>query len=258
MSGRVANKVVLITGGAKGLGLAGAEACAREGATVIISDVDVTEGEAQARRLSGEGLKVEFVPQDVTLEDRWREVVDEIVNRHGGLDVLVNNAGIAHLGTAEDETLGGWRKIQAVNTEGVFLGTREAIRVMKKKGGSIINISSIEGIIGEPMSSAYNASKGAVRIFTKSTALHCASQGYGIRVNSIHPGFIDTAIISGALGTLSSEQAQALLQDLLSRIPMGRVGEPKEIGSGILFLASDESSYMTGSELVIDGGYTAR
>ncbi len=258
MNGRVADKVILITGGAKGLGLAGAEACAREGATVVITDVDLTEGEAQARRLSGEGLKVEFLPQDVTREDQWREVVDDVVTRHGGLDVLVNNAGIAHLGTAEDETLGGWRKIQAVNTEGVFLGTREAIRVMKKKGGSIINISSIEGIIGEPMSAAYNASKGAVRIFTKSTALHCAGQGYGIRVNSIHPGFIDTAIVSGALATLSAEEAQALLQELLSRIPMGRVGEPREIGCGILFLASDESSYMTGSELVIDGGYTAK
>ncbi len=152
MSGRVADKVILITGGAKGLGLAGAEACAREGATVVITDVDLTEGEAQARRLSGEGLKVEFLPQDVTREDQWREVVDDVVTRHGGLDVLVNNAGIAQLGTAEDETLGGWRKIQAVNTEGVFLGTREAIRVMKNKGGSIINISSIEGIIGEPMS----------------------------------------------------------------------------------------------------------
>ena len=258
MSGRVADKVVLITGGARGLGLAGAEACAREGATVIITDVDVTEGEAQAKRLSADGLRVEFMQQDAASESQWCQVIDEVVSRHGKLDVLVNNAGIAKIGTAEDETLEDWRRIQAVNTEGVFMGTREAIRVMKETGGSIINISSIEGIIGESLTAAYNASKGAVRIFTKSAALHCAGSGYAIRVNSVHPGFIDTAIVSGGVAELPEDQAQAFVQELLSRIPMGRMGMPKEIGSGILFLASDESSYMTGSELVIDGGYTAR
>jgi NAD(P)-dependent dehydrogenase (short-subunit alcohol dehydrogenase family) len=258
MSGRVAGKVVLITGGARGLGLAGAEACAGEGARVVITDLDEAEGRAQAGRLASVGASVEFLRHDASDEGEWRSVVDTVLARHGRLDVVVNNAGISRIATVEDETLEGWRRVQAINMEGVFLGTREAIRAMKGKGGSIINLSSIEGIIGEPLTAAYNASKGGVRIFTKSAALHCAQQGYGIRVNSIHPGFINTAIVSGALATLPPEQAEALMQDLLTRIPMGRVGEPHEIGNAIVFLASDESSYMTGSELVIDGGYTAK
>ncbi len=258
MSGRVAGKVVLITGGARGLGLAGAEACAGEGARVVITDLDEAEGRAQAGRLASVGALVEFLRHDASDEGEWRSVVDTVLARHGRLDVVVNNAGISRIATVEDETLEGWRRVQAINMEGVFLGTREAIRAMKGKGGSIINLSSIEGIIGEPLTAAYNASKGGVRIFTKSAALHCAQQGYGIRVNSIHPGFINTAIVSGALATLPPEQAEALMQDLLTRIPMGRVGEPHEIGNAIVFLASDESSYMTGSELVIDGGYTAK
>ncbi len=212
MNGRIAGKIVLVTGGASGIGLACAEACAREGATVVITDVNVADGESQARRLA----------------------------------------------TVEQETLAGWRRTQAVNMEGVFLGTREAIRVMKKRGGSIINISSIEGIIGEPLTAAYNASKGGVRVFTKSAALHCAQQGYAIRVNSVHPGFIGTPLVANALGALPPDEAAALHQDLMTRIPLRRLGEPREIASGVLFLASDESSYMTGSELVIDGGYTAR
>jgi NAD(P)-dependent dehydrogenase (short-subunit alcohol dehydrogenase family) len=230
MSGRVAGKVVLITGGASGIGLASAEACAREGAVVIITDLNVKEGEAQAKRLVAEGLKVEFLEQDATSEADWRRVVDEVVGRHGQLDVLVNNAGIAIIAPLEQETLDGWRKTQAVNMEGVFLGCREAVRVMKDRGGSIVNISSIEGLIGEPLLPAYNASKGGVRLFTKSVALYCAQQGY----------------------------AATLQQDVMSRIPLKRAGEPRDIGNGVLFLASDESSYMTGSELVIDGGYTAK
>jgi NAD(P)-dependent dehydrogenase (short-subunit alcohol dehydrogenase family) len=258
MSGRVADKVVLVTGGASGIGLACAEACAREGATVVISDLNIAEGESQARRLVAEGLAVEFRPQDASSESDWQRVVDEVIKRHGHLDVLVNNAGIGIPASIEQETLAGWRRTQAVNMEGVFLGTREAIRVMKGRGGSIINISSIEGIIGEPLVPAYNASKGGVRIFTKSAALHCAQQGYDIRVNSVHPGYVGTPLVANALSALPPDEAAALQQDLINRIPLGRLGEPKEIASGVLFLASDESSYMTGSELVIDGGYTAR
>lgn len=258
MNGRVAGKVVLITGGASGIGLAGAEACAHEGATVVITDVNVAEGETQAKRLVAEGLEVEFLQQDASSEADWRRVVDDVLQRHGRLDVLVNNAGIGIMASVEQETLAGWRGTQAVNMEGVFLGTREAIRVMKDRGGSIINISSIEGIIGDPLMAAYNASKGGVRIFTKSAALHCAQEGYAIRVNSVHPGFIGTPLVANALGALPPDQAAALQRDLLARIPLRRLGEPREIASGILFLASDESSYVTGSELVIDGGYTAR
>ena len=258
MSKRIAGKVVLITGGASGIGLASAETCAREGATVVITDVNRAEGEAQARRLKAAGLEVEFLQQDASSEADWRRVVDEILERHGHLDVLVNNAGIGVMATIEQETLEGWRRTQAVNMEGVFLGTREAVRAMKERGGSIINISSIEGIIGEPLVPAYNASKGGVRIFTKSVALHCAQQGYRIRVNSIHPGYIGTPLVANAMGALPPDEALALQQELISRIPLARLGDPQEIANGVLFLASDESSYMTGSELVIDGGYTAR
>jgi NAD(P)-dependent dehydrogenase (short-subunit alcohol dehydrogenase family) len=184
--------------------------------------------------------------------------VDDILRRHGRLDVLVNNAGIAVVAPLEQETLEGWRRTQAVNMEGVFLGTREAVRAMKGRGGSIVNISSIEGIVGEPLVPAYNASKGGVRIFTKSVALHCAQNGYGIRVNSVHPGYVGTPLVANALGALPPEQAAALHRDLIGRIPLGRLAEPREIANVVLFLASDESSYMTGSELVVDGGYTAK
>jgi NAD(P)-dependent dehydrogenase (short-subunit alcohol dehydrogenase family) len=258
MNGRVAGKVALITGGASGIGLASAEACAREGAVVVITDVNAQQGEAQATRLAGAGLKVEFARQDAASEPDWKRIVDEVLDRHGRLDVLVNNAGIAVIAAIEQETLDGWRRTQAVNMEGVFLGTREAIRAMKDRGGSIINISSIEGIIGDPMIPAYNASKGGVRIFTKSVALYCAQQGYGIRVNSVHPGYVSTPLVENALAALPAEQVAALQQDLIARIPLGRVAEPREIANVVLFLASDESSYMTGSELVVDGGYTAK
>jgi NAD(P)-dependent dehydrogenase (short-subunit alcohol dehydrogenase family) len=258
MNGRVAGKVVLITGGASGIGLASAEACAREGAAVVITDVNAREGEAQATRLAAEGLAVEFARQDAASEADWKRVVDGVLERHGRLDVLVNNAGIAAIAPIEQETLEGWRRTQAVNMEGVFLGTREAVHAMKDRGGSIVNISSIEGIIGDPMIPAYNASKGGVRIFTKSAALYCAQQGYGIRVNSIHPGYVGTPLVENALGALPAEQAAALQQDLIARIPLGRLAEPREIANVVLFLASDESSYMTGSELVVDGGYTAK
>jgi len=249
---------VLITGGASGIGLASAEACVREGARVVISDVNAAEGAAQAQRLAADGLEVAFIRHDVRSEDDWRRVIDDTVQHHGHLDVLVNNAGIAVITPLEQETLEGWRRTQAINVEGVFLGSREAVRVMKGRGGSIINLSSIEGIIGEPLVPAYNASKGAVRLFTKSTALHCAQQGYGIRVNSIHPGYVGTPLMVNALGSLPPGEAAALQQDLMLRIPLGRPAEPREIAYGVVFLASDESSYMTGSELVIDGGYTAK
>jgi NAD(P)-dependent dehydrogenase (short-subunit alcohol dehydrogenase family) len=258
MSGRMKGKVVVVTGGASGIGLASAEVCAAEGAVVVITDVNAALGDAESKRMVEAGLAVEFRQHDVTSEADWRRVVDDVVQRHGHLDVVVNNAGIAVIAPVEQETLEGWRRTQAVNMEGVFLGTREAIRAMKARGGSIVNISSIEGLVGDPLIPAYNASKGGVRLFTKSAALECAQRGYGIRVNSVHPGYVGTPLVANAIGALPPEQAAVLQQDLLGRIPLGRLAEPREVAKCVLFLASDESSYVTGAELVVDGGYTAR
>lgn len=252
---RVKDKVALVTGGGSGLGEATCLRLAEEGALVVVSDINEASAKTVADAIGGEAWSAH---QDVTDEARWRELVDEIVERHGRLDILVNNAGIALVGNVEESTLEDWRKTQSINLDAVFLGTREAIRAMKAGSGSIINISSIEGIIGEPVVPAYNASKGGVRTFTKSAALHCAAEGYAIRVNSVHPGFIGTAMVSGAVATMSEEDGNAFQERIVGNIPMGRMGEPRDIANGVLYLASDESSYVTGSELVIDGGYIAQ
>ena len=189
--------------------------------------------------------------QDVVNKDRWQQVMAEIMERFGQLDVLVNNAGIAIVGTVESTSLAEWQLTQQVNLESVFIGTQEAIKVMKLKKGSIINISSIEGIIGDAKFAAYNASKGGVRIFSKSAALHCTTEGYDIRINSL-------PMVSGAVETMGKKESQEFETRIISSIPMGKMGEARDIANGVLFLASEESSYMTGSELVIDGGYTAR
>ena len=252
---RVEGKVALVTGGGSGLGAASCARLAEEGAVLVVSDINAASAEAVAAGIGGGAWSAQ---QDVTDEGRWQELLDEIVERNGGLNILVNNAGIALVGNVEESSLEDWRKTQNVNLDAVFLGTREAIRVMKKGSGSIINISSIEGIIGEPVVPAYNASKGGVRTFTKSAALHCAAEGYDIRVNSVHPGFIGTAMVSGAMESMSEADALAFQERIVGNIPVGRMGEPLDIANGVLYLASDESSYVTGSELVIDGGYIAQ
>lgn len=256
--GRMQDKVALVTGAASGIGLACAERLAAEGARVVLADIDAANGSAQARRLAEAGLAAEFVEHDVACEGHWSRVIGAVLARHGRLDALVNNAGIARVADVELETLDGWRETMAVNLDGVFLGTQAAIRAMRGRGGSIVNISSIDGIVGEPLVAAYTASKGGVRIFTKSAALHCARQGYGIRVNSVHPGFVMTPMVAGALAGMAPETAAAFQADLLGRIPLKRLADPIEIAHAVLFLASDESGYMTGAELVVDGGYTAR
>jgi NAD(P)-dependent dehydrogenase (short-subunit alcohol dehydrogenase family) len=252
---RVNNKVALVTGGGSGIGEAICMRLAEEGASVVVADIN----ESNARRVAGAiGAAALAVHQDVTSEERWQEVVADIIERFGRLDILVNNAGIAIVGTVEDTSLADWQATQNVNLDAVFLGTREVIKVMKIGGGSIINISSIEGIIGDPAVAAYNASKGGVRIFTKSVALHCAAQGYPIRVNSVHPGFIATAMVTDAVASMAEDEGEAFQERIMANIPMGHMGEPLDIANGVLFLASEESRYMTGSELVIDGGYIAR
>jgi 3alpha(or 20beta)-hydroxysteroid dehydrogenase len=255
---RMQNKVCLVTGGARGLGLAAVEALLQEGARVMLTDRDHAAGEAEAARLVKQGYAAKFMGQDVTQAAQWADVIDRTAaGWNAPLDVLVNNAGVAALADVEKETLEHWRATLAVNLDGVFLGTQAAIARMKGHGGSIVNIASIEGMQGEQLVPAYNASKGGVRIFTKSAAIHCARAGYNIRINSVCPGFAETQMVAAAVGTLPPEQAQAFVARTLARIPMGRFARPEEIAKAVLFLASDESSYMTGSDLVVDGGMTA-
>ncbi|NKI18718.1 glucose 1-dehydrogenase [Spongiibacter sp. KMU-166] len=257
MAGRLQNKVALVTGGGSGLGEATAKRFAEEGAVVVVTDLNADTAARVAEEINASGGQAMARQQDVTNEALWKTVVDDIVSSYGALHILVNNAGIGLPGNAEEATIEDWRTTQAVNGESVFLGTRAAIGVMKESGGSIINISSIEGIVGEPGAAAYNYSKGGVRIFTKSAALHCASKAYPIRVNSVHPGFILTALVEQGIASLPDEMKQEAMQRLAREIPLGgAMGEPLDIANGCLFLASDESKYMTGSELVIDGGYT--
>lgn len=254
---RVQDKVAVITGGARGLGLASVERLCEEGARVLFTDLDVAEGDLQCARLGGLGYTVAFEMQDVTRQEQWGPVLDSAIARWGRLDVLVNNAGIGVIGDIENCSLADWRKTLSVNLDGVFMGTQAAIARMKTSGGSIINMASIEGIIGEPLVTAYNASKGGVRLLTKSAATHCARKGYGIRINNVCPGFVATQMVAGAAAQMQPQDAQAWAQTLIARIPQGRFASPPEIAQAVLFLASDESSYMTGSDLVIDGGHTA-
>ncbi len=255
---RVINKVALITGGAKGIGAATARLLAREGARIMITDVDAAGGAAVVASITQAGGEASFMPHDVTSESAWEAVIAACIERFGALHIVVNNAGIGIPANVEDATLADWRTVQAVNLDGVFLGTKHAIRAMKNRPGtcSIINISSIEGIIADPNLAAYNASKGGVRIFSKSAALHCARSGYPIRVNSVHPGYIWTPLVEGYLR--ESGDMEAGRQAISNLHPVGHLGEPDDIAYGVLYLASDESKFVTGSELVIDGGYTAQ
>jgi len=228
--------------------------CWAEGAKVLITDIDAAEGEAQVARL---GANTWFHVQDVTDASAWEVVLDAVIQRWGRLDVLVNNAGIALISDVEKTTLQDWQRTLDINLTGVFLGTQAGIARMKGSQGSIINVASIEGFLGEAEIPAYNAAKGGVRIFSKSAAIHCGRQGYQIRINNICPGFAETQMVAGALAAMKPSEAEAFASRTLARIPMGRFAKPAEIAAGVLFLASDESSYVTGSDLVVDGGLTA-
>ncbi len=247
-------KVCVVTGAARGLGLAAAEALVGAGARVMLTDLDAAVGEAEAARL---GQNAAFTMQDVTQADQWQRILDEVVRRWGRLDVLVNNAGVGMFGDIENVSYQSWQRTLDINLSAVMLGTQAAIERMKAGGGAIVNIASIEGLIGEALLPAYNASKGGVRLFTRSAAIHCARSGYGIRINAVCPGFAETQMVSGALATLTPAQAEEFAAKTIARIPMGRFAQPAEIAAAVLWLASDAASYVTGADLVVDGGMTA-
>ena len=261
---RVKGKVAIVTGAARGLGRAQALLLAKEGAKVIATDIDETRGKKVVEEIGREGGEAIFVKHDVSSEQSWKEVIEKTLSEFGRLDVLVNNAGVFLNKAIEDISVKEWRWVMSVNMEGVFLGTRHAIKVMKNTGGgSIINISSTAGLVSMPDSSAYAASKGAVRLFSKATALECskAVHDYNIRVNSVHPGFIRTELIEEIIHKeaektgMKREEVEKIFKDLTM---VGHFGDPEDVAYGVLYLASDESKYVTGAELVIDGGFTAR
>lgn len=253
---RFTGKTVLITGAARGIGLAAAEQFALEGAHVVITDIDASALDAAVADLTGRGLAVQGRIQDVTDENLWADIIATIVAEHGRLDVLVNNAGMAFLLTIEDTSAAQWRRMMEVNLESVFLGTRAGIRAMKDKGGVIINVASIASLIAEPLFPAYNASKGGVALFTKAAAVDCARKGYPVRINMINPGYCETKLVADAVAELG-DAAAAFAASIASAIPLGRLATPYEIARPLLFLASDDAAYMIGSELVVDGGYVA-
>ncbi|USG61553.1 glucose 1-dehydrogenase [Sneathiella marina] len=256
-SGRVEGKIALISGGASGIGLATAERLAREGAKVAITDVDVAKGEALADRLKSEGHDVIFRELNVVDPASWAAVVEAVVDRWGSLDILLNSAGIGRAHPLMDMTLEEWQQTISINLDGTFLGTQAAMRAMAASdGGSIINISSVAGLVGLPMASAYSASKGGVKLFTKAAALECAELKLNIRINSVHPGYIETPMVMRRFKDLEAEADD--IQKLKEQHPLGRLGQREEVASMILYLASDESAFVTGAEFVIDGGYSAK
>ena len=246
---RLENKVAIISGGSRGMGAVEAELFVQQGAKVLVGDVRDDEGRALVEKIGADAV---YAHLDVTSEDDWAAAVKKATDRYGKLDILVNNAGVSARGTIEETSVEDWDRVMEINAKGVFLGTRAAIPEMRKAGGgSIVNISSQLGLVGMAESSPqYQSSKGAVRIFTKSAAIQYAPEG--IRVNSVHPGPIVTPMTESRRSDLATQQV------MVSRIPLGRYGESEDVAYGVLYLASDESSFVTGGELVIDGGWTAQ
>lgn len=247
---RLEKKVALITGGARGMGAAEARLFSKEGSKVVIGDVLDSDGKRLEAEINETGGQCRFVHLDVTSERQWVSAIEETVSTFGKIDILVNNAGIYRVNNILDTSTEEWDQVMDINAKGVFLGTKAVIPYMKQNGGgSIVNISSVAGLVGNRMSSAYTASKGAVRLFTKSTAIQYA--GDAIRANSVHPGTIESPMTEQLL------ENPDYRDDRMRRTPIGRLGKPEDVAFGVLYLASDESSFVTGAELVIDGGRTA-
>ncbi len=259
MPDRLAGKIALVTGAASGLGLAMATRFVAEGARLLLTDID---GEGAARAAAALGPAAGAFAHDVTSEAQWQAALDEAVRRFGGLHILVNNAGIGAPGTVEDTSLETWRRVHAIDLDGVFLGCRLALppirQTLARDGGrgAILNISSIAGIIASGRMAAYNSAKAAVRHLTKSVALHCADRGDRITCNSLHPAFIDTPILDG-FGAAGTDRA-AIRARLGRQIPLGHVGEPDDVAHAAVYLCSDEAKFVTGAELAIDGGISAQ
>ncbi len=260
MTGRLEGKRALITGGASGLGAAIAHMYAAEGARVALTDINVDGAHAMAEKINSEfqGAACAFA-HDVADEQSWKDVVAGADEALGGFNILVNNAGIGSLASVEDETFETWKRVMAVDADSVFLGCKYALGVMKHHApGSIINISSIAGLYAAGNMSAYNAAKAAVWLLSKSVALHCATNGYNIRSNSIHPIFIRTPILDGFAHVIGVENDEQLHAKLARGVPLGRIGEPEDIAYAAVYLGSDESKFVTGIELKIDGGMSAQ
>ncbi len=256
MARRVEGKVAIVTGGASrpGLGFAIAERLAEEGAIVLLSDIDADGAEQSAQLICARNLSAQAVAHDVASQEDWSRIIDDVLATYGRLDIVVNNAGILDIAAiGDDHALDGLRRQLDVNVVGCFMGTQLGVRAMRAagNGGAIINISSVAGKVGFRASATYSATKGAVKLMTKSVALECADQG--IRVNSVHPGIIQTNMAAQGL-----EHNSANAEAILASIPAGRLGDPRDIANCVLFLASDEAGYVNGAELVVDGGYTAQ
>lgn len=257
MAQRMAGKMALVTGAAQGLGEAIAAMYAAEGARVVLTDVNGDGAAAAAARINADNPGSAFAfQQDVRSEARWQEIVHLAHEAMGGLNVLVNNAGIGSIGSVEDETYESWKRVMEVDVDSVFLGCKYALGVMRPHGpGAIVNISSIAGLIASHNYAAYNAAKAAVWMLTKSVALHCARKAPGFRCNSIHPTFIKTPILDGMAALTGSNEAT--YAKLARQVPLGRLGDPKDIAYAAVYLGSDESSFVTAAELKVDGGISA-
>lgn len=259
-------KVAIVTGAANGIGKSLARAMAEQGALVMATDIDVDNGEQAAAEMRDAGLVVEFLEHDVVDEQAWRSVVDATLDRFDGLDVLVNNAGAYEGGLLQSNSLEQVRRVQQINVDSIFLGMKFAVQAMSPggaagKGGSIINVSSAAGMIGVPGHSAYGATKGAVRLYTKHAAVEFGALDNGVRVNSLHPGLIETAmgeqVFEDFLDIGLAPDMEAARQAVSAMIPMKRFGQVEEMAGAVIFLASDASSYVTGTEIVVDGGICA-